>query len=393
MCPMIVAVFTGLYPPAARGGGPTRSTEALTQTAPSGIEPKVITSDADLGERAKMPVPRNVWSIREGVPVRYTSDRSPFQLLRGFSDLKRSRPSLLYFNSFFSPSFTILPLLLWRFGYWGKPVLLLAPRGQFGKEARSRKSRKKRLYIRMFRILGIQRFVIWHSTAEHETDDIQHEWGSDARIVLRENQTLLPDEPTPPDYAPQELPRFAFVGRLVEHKGLAVALGALRRSSRPLALDIYGPEEDPAYVRKCKELLSELPQNVDVRFMGPLSPWEVRPALISYDALLMPTAGENFGHVIAEALSVSCPVIATSKTPWTETLRAGGGEVVDGRDLQTWTEAIGHFAGLTADARMKARQSAGDAYRRWRARPEKPHVWILALDAAQTWFGPGLDRS
>ena len=50
-----------------------------------------------------------------------------------------------------------------------------------------------------------------------------------------------------------------------------------------------------------------------------------------YDAFVFPTLGENFGHVIAESLASSCPVICSDQTPWTPVLEAGGGQVV--RDL------------------------------------------------------------
>ena len=34
------------------------------------------------------------------------------------------------------------------------------------------------------------------------------------------------------------------------------------------------------------------------------------------DFLILPTKGENFGHVIAESLSASLPVIISQNTPW-----------------------------------------------------------------------------
>lgn len=37
-----------------------------------------------------------------------------------------------------------------------------------------------------------------------------------------------------------------------------------------------------------------------------------------HDLLLMPTLGENFGHVIPEALISGCPVLISDRTPWRE---------------------------------------------------------------------------
>ena len=38
--------------------------------------------------------------------------------------------------------------------------------------------------------------------------------------------------------------------------------------------------------------------------------------LAAYHLFLLPTRGENFGHVILEALSAGCPVLISDQTPW-----------------------------------------------------------------------------
>lgn len=375
----IVAVFTGLYPPAVKGGGPIRSTEAMIEAMPAVFKPIVFTNNRDLGEQMPLDVPANVWIVRGRARVMYATVSSLNLLFRGLLAVRREHPRVLHFNSFFSSAFTIFPLLLWRIGFWGRPVLLLAPRGEFGEGALGRRAVKKRLYIALFRALGIHRSVTWHSTAEHESKDIRREWGPGAKVILRENHTLLPQEPLETFWKPQEEPRFAFLGRIVEHKGLAVVLQALSGTNVQLSLDIYGPEEDPSYAALCREVVGALPRNVAVAFKGAVPPDQVRETLTAYDALLMPTAGENFGHVIAESLSASCPVFTTPYTPWTETLESGGGTVVENREPESWLAAISQFAALPPERRAELRTEAGNAYRKWKAQPEKPHVWTLSL--------------
>jgi glycosyltransferase involved in cell wall biosynthesis len=53
----------------------------------------------------------------------------------------------------------------------------------------------------------------------------------------------------------------------------------------------------------------------------------VREVFSRYDAFVLPTLGENVGHVIAESLSASCPVICSDETPWTDLL---------GREEEWW---------------------------------------------------------
>jgi glycosyltransferase involved in cell wall biosynthesis len=43
---------------------------------------------------------------------------------------------------------------------------------------------------------------------------------------------------------------------------------------------------------------------------------EVAETLEAHDLLLFPTHGENYGHVVLEALTAGCPVIVSDQTPW-----------------------------------------------------------------------------
>ena len=50
--------------------------------------------------------------------------------------------------------------------------------------------------------------------------------------------------------------------------------------------------------------------------MGHADPSDSQTILSQYDAFILLTKGENFGHSIYESLSVGTPVIITNKTPW-----------------------------------------------------------------------------
>ena len=392
MKPTTVAVFTEAFPPSFQGGGPARSAEAMVAMAPRETRPVVLAADQDMGDSWPLPVARNSWSVRNGVAVYYATTRSVRMLFRSFRAVRNEQPAVLHFNSFFNPRLTILPVLLWRVGFWGRPIVLIAPRGEFGRAAFERRQAKKRVYMTVFRLLGIHRSTVWHSTAVHETEDILRFWGSDARVVLRENQVLLPEEPTPPGSSSGDVVRFASVGRIVEHKGLAIVLAAINMSSRPMVLDIFGSPEDKQYVARCEELIAQSNLLAEVRFRGTIAADSVRNVLADYDALLMPTAGENFGHVIAEALSSSCPVITTPFTPWTQTLHSGGGVVVPTREPVDWLLALESYAARSPEERGSARLAAARAYRDWIARPTKAHVWSLVLEAVDGKSGPNTLR-
>jgi len=380
--PSVVGVLAPLFAPAKNGGGPIRTLRALVSGAPADFSVYVLTGDRDLGAAERLPVEFDSWQQRDGVPVYYASAGSPAGLLKGFRALRAAGPEVIYLNGYFDPRFSILPQLLWRFGFWGRTVRLLAPRGEFGEGALNRRAFKKRAYIAVYRALGLHRKVYWHASTELEAQAIRDLWGERATILVRENETLLPeradDPPTaqPGDTGPL---RAVFLGRLVEHKGLHLALEALAGATSPIEFDVYGPAEDPAYLERCRALAAATPPTVAVRFHGPVAPERTRETLSGYDVLLMPTAGENFGHVIAESLSVSCPVVCSPHTPWNATLENGGGSVVP-LSAAAWAEAIGRRAASSAEERAEARRSAGRAYDRWRAQPAAPHVFELLAE-------------
>lgn len=374
----LVAVFAPLYPPAFRGGGPIRSIEALVLSTPAELEPAVLTSDRDLGSSEPLEVDSNVWLTREHGSVCYVTTRSPYALWRAFRSLRMRRPRVLHFNSFMNPRLTILPLLLWRLGFWGRARVVISPRGEFGSGALGRRAGKKGLYIKFFRALGIHRSTIWHSTAPHETTDIRQMWGPEARVVERSNDTRLASQPRTATSSAGPL-RAVFLGRLVEHKGLLLALQALSNVTSPVRFDVYGSREDEVYAAACEAVTETLPKNVNVYFHGAIPPDNVVDVLVQHDVLLMPTAGENFGHVIAEALSASCFVVTTPHTPWTPRISDSGGLVL-AREVGPWAEAIETLAGEGAERRLARRRDAGRTYSAWFAEPRPPHLWSLILD-------------
>jgi glycosyltransferase involved in cell wall biosynthesis len=101
-----------------------------------------------------------------------------------------------------------------------------------------------------------------------------------------------------------------------EKKNLHGAIQMLDGVRGDIRFDIYGPVTDAAYWARCQALLARLPANVRTRYHGPLSHDQVPGALAAADVFLFPTLGENFGHVIIEALVQGCPVLTSDQTPW-----------------------------------------------------------------------------
>lgn len=376
-----MVVIAPSFPPAQRAGGPTRSMDALITTCPERFRCWVIAPDRDHGTSDPLPVARNTWTPLGQHQINYTSIESTRQFAAALVDTRRVKPALVYVNSLFSIRLGLLPILLHRLGFWPGSKLILAPRGQLAAGPLTQAARKKHHYTRLFRAMRLHRGLMWHSTAQHETSDIKSVFGNSTKIVERANETRLPETGLPPAHATRSRCRVAFVARLVQTKGLHLPLQALSEVSGPLDFDVIGPEEDDHYVRLCKELARSVGGDIRIRFLGAHPAESMREAMASYDAIVFPTSGENFGHGIIEALSASCRVLCHDTTPWSALLRAGGGRIVE-PTAEDWRSALQDLVDALPAERFEDRLSAGRAYSIWASQPRERHLFALVLEPA-----------
>jgi len=107
-----------------------------------------------------------------------------------------------------------------------------------------------------------------------------------------------------------------FLGRIHPVKGLENLLEAWTKVAiAGWTLQIAGPG-DRNYLSGLVDRTKKLNIQHDVEFSGPVTD-KNKPDLFSKaDLLVLPSFSENFGVVVAEALSYGLPVITTTGTPW-----------------------------------------------------------------------------
>ena len=321
-----------------------KSMVQVLENLPESVTVTLVTADRDLGDSVPYDGLSGRVVHRGPHEVYYLNVRNPRHWLALQRWARRNPVDLLYVNSLWSPPFTVLPVVAHLLGMLPSREVLLSPRGELSPGALSIKSTKKQAFLRGWAPLLRRIDPVWHASTEMEQTDI-HRLFPGARTVIQTGSRG--DEPRTEIIGSSERARFVFISRIAEMKNLLLALQALQAVRAEADFDIYGPLEDIQYWRQCQRLIADLPRNVQARYLGELRPDQVKDTFAQYDAFILPTRGENFGHVIAESLSSGCPVICSQRTPWTQVLLLGGGAALDEMDARTLSEEIETWANRT----------------------------------------------
>lgn len=377
-----VLVLIDHYLPGTRTGGPVRTVAATVERLGDEFEFVVLTTDRDRGDRSLYPgVAAGAVVPVAKAGVRYLAPRRLRPLaLAGL--LEQLRPGVVCLNGFFART-SRNALLARRAGRLGGVPVVVAPRGDFSPGALALRRWKKNAYLRLARASGLCRGVIWQASSEHEARDVRVAIGPATEaagswiVVARDLTSPGGTErraaggavggAQAPDRAAKRpgAARIVFLSRIARKKNLDGAIRALGDIQGEIEFDIFGPIEDAAYWRGCERLLARLPTTVRARYRGAVPPECVHEVLAGYHLLFLPTRGENFGHVILEALLAGCPVLVSDQTPWCELAGRGvGWDLPLGapeRFLAALDELVQMDAATFADWSARARQFGASA--------------------------------
>jgi len=314
-----VLILIPYYLPGCNAGGPTRTIANLVEHLGDEINLKIVTSDHDY----KNPTPYqginiDCWNRVGKAKVFYCSKNT--LSAKHFTDLlNETEHDILYLNGLFEYNFCIKVLLLIKLSKnYGKSIIM-APRGVLSKGALSLKTRKKKLFLILSKFLNLYSNIVWHAASNNELADIKNNIGEHAN-----NAHMIPNLSAPfSDNCCTEnhikIPgniNIVLLGRISPMKNIKGALSILQKVKGNINFHIYGPMEDAEYWAHCQKQINNMPDNISVKYMGAVDTSQVRETLSAYDLFFLPTLGENFGHVIIEALLASCPVLISDQTPW-----------------------------------------------------------------------------
>lgn len=360
-----VLILNGQYLPGYKGGGPIRSIQNLVENLQNEFEFYILTSDRDF----KMNEPYeniefNKWTQRDNYKVFYMIPDK--QNLKGFKEIINSVDyDVMYLNGYFSPIYTIRPLILRKLGKLKKKPVILSARGDFSKGHLKLKRLKKSTYIFLSKIIGLYRGLYWHATSDGEVQDIKDVF-KEAKILQAPNLSAKPNEQNGEELRKEKLDtKLVFLSRICEKKNLLYALEVLKNShiEGNVLFDIYGPIEDYKYWERCEVLIKELPSNIEVNYKGEVLPVNINSTLAQYHAFLFPTYGENYGHAIVEAFCAGCVPIISDQTPWRDLEKQNVGYDIPLEDINKYIETLEHIHILNNKEYLEKRNNSINYYR------------------------------
>lgn len=385
-----VLAFSQGFLPGFKAGGPIKSMVQILDNLPESVKVTLVTADRDLGDNAPYPGLSGTFAVRGIHEIYYLNWRDPTQWLTLLRWTRRNAIDLIYVNSLWSPLFTILPIVARRLGLLKSQEVLLAPRGELSPGAMGLKRTKKCLVLFLWTPCLRRINPVWHASTAMEEDMILRRFPWARTVVASDGSG---DDPCSAISVSSDRPQFVFISRITRMKNLLLALKALQLVHVDLDFDIYGPIEDAKYWEECLEAIGELTGSIDVKYLGELRPDQVRETFARYDGFILPTLGENFGHVITESLSTGCPVLSSRNTPWTDVLNRGGGVAIAELDQQVWADEISLRASQKPAQRDSAKRKALAVYSEWRKGSEHLSALETVLDRIPSEPRPAQKRS
>lgn len=311
-----VLVFIDWFRPGFKAGGPVQSLDNLTDRLVKHLDFDIVTRITDYCDDVPYKnITPGEWVTRpNGVRVCYLREEDlSRELIR--EKITAAAYDYYYINGVYSRWFSIVPVqVLKQLGKSNQTII--ATRGMLAPSARAIKAFKKKIFLLSAKWSGLYNGVIFHATASQEATDIREVLGEKHTIRMAENLTsgkLLPFVPLQKN---DETLRLICLARIAPEKNTLYALRCLQQVSCEVHIDFYGTAYDEPYKEQCRNEMDKLPANITANWCGTVDAEEVPALLQRYHALLLPTRGENFGHVILETFAAGRPVIISDQTPW-----------------------------------------------------------------------------
>lgn len=349
-----ILIIMGRYLPGYKDGGPVRSIKNLVDYLGDEYNFKILTCDRDHGDEVAYPnIQVNAWNRVGNADVYYVPPNGfKMSVIKGLAN----ECDLVYCCGCFN-DYAINTLILKRLKQIKVPVVV-ASMGLFSPEGFKLKYKKKKIFMTVFNILGMFKNIYWSATSELEVKDIKNKVKTHNNIFIAEDLPRVVDEtPIVKEKESGKL-KVVWISRIAPYKNLKGAIEILKNVKGDIEFTIYGPKHVPEYWDECEKELKKLPSNVKWCWKGNVESENVVETLKEQHVFLFPTLGENYGHVIQEALSAGCLVILSDQTPWKNIEEENVGNIIPLFQEEKYVLALENYCNMEGKDFMKLSKNA-----------------------------------
>lgn len=317
----IIFISIPWFSPAFKAGGPIQSIVNMVAALNEGYQFYIYTGNTDLHGQPIAVANTNEWiHYNAYTKVWYAAKQDRSQNL--VAQVETIKPDVLYIIGLFDWHFNMVPLL-----YAKCRNKILSVRGMLHPGALSQKAFKKKLFLKAFKWVRLQRKIKFQATDNTEAVFIKKIFKK-ANVFVAGNFPRILQPQAITSKLPGEL-KMLSIGIISPMKNYGLVLQALKGVKATITYSIYGPVKEPAYWEECLQTIQQLPANIHVNYHKEITPNDVPSKLEGNHLFILPSKSENFGHAIAEALSAGLPVITSNTVPWLGLAAANAGENVE----------------------------------------------------------------
>lgn len=190
---------------------------------------------------------------------------------------------------------------------------------------------KKKVAMNLYQFKDLRKASCLHATAYSEAENIRS-LGFKNPIAIIPNGINLLEYPFQVKSLERKKRKLLFLSRIHHKKGIEILIDAWSKIDLSIKnnweVEIAGNGEEE-YIKILQQKINNARLNDEIKITGPHFGKEKINTYQSADLFVLPTYSENFGMVIAEALSCGIPVITTKGTPWKDLEEYNAGSWID----------------------------------------------------------------
>ena len=355
-----------------RRGGPSQAAiEMVNALRLRQVDASILTTNDDC-DSLLTDLPIGGWTNYAGVPVlAFPRWNPPIGVLKEYifsSHLNRWLPAhirnfdLIHVHALFSYPSTVAMMHARR----ARIPYLLRTIGQLSPWSLAQSKLRKQLMLKLVERRNLDAARLLHFTTTRERDECFTAFGQSFPSLVLPLGVRLPSL-LPATKSKRDCLRLLFLSRLHPKKQLEVLLKglALFQLDYPQAiwqLDIAGAGE-PAYLESLQKLAIQLNLSHRCRWLGHVQGDAKTSLLQQADWFLLPSAAENFGIAVVEAMAAGTPVIVSPQVAVADLILSAGAGLVCPSDPASISKILlTHYQGPTSAMRTAARSLAESTF-------------------------------